>query len=474
VGRVRIWAAVRATGAAGDSIEVALHSGALVVDRVRRPISEADARLDLRLGFVPLDTGAAPLRVTASIAGEAPSAAVDLVVDIGEDRWTILFFDPRPSWISTFVRRGIERDPRFVVTSRVVTSRNVSTDAGRPPGALDDVGALLPFDAIVVGAPEGLRERDVAGLEAYLRRRGGTVVLLLDQRAAGAYERLVGVSEWASASNSAGLLVSSSTLDSLALRASEIVWPRTLPPGARAMAGSRLDAREPASPRHPVVWEIPVGAGRVVVSGALDAWRFRDRDGAAFERFFGDALALSASASPRPIELGVAPPVVVPGEEATITVRLRDAALSGAAGRSARASVAASLGSPAGRTPIRLWPDEAAGELTGTFRAPDSVGIYRIAVSSGGERAEAPVVVTGEVLRVSPDDSDLLASWIGARGGSVVSAARVDELRDSLERTVRPPRRPVTWHPMRSPWWLAPLALALGGEWWWRRRRGLP
>jgi hypothetical protein len=26
---------------------------------------------------------------------------------------------------------------------------------------------------------------------------------------------------------------------------------------------------------------------------------------------------------------------------------------------------------------------------------------------------------------------------------------------------------------MRSVWWLAPFALALGGEWWSRRRHGL-
>jgi hypothetical protein len=28
------------------------------------------------------------------------------------------------------------------------------------------------------------------------------------------------------------------------------------------------------------------------------------------------------------------------------------------------------------------------------------------------------------------------------------------------------------WHPMRSPWWIVPLTLALAGDWWLRRRRG--
>src|SRR6185503_11402090 len=113
-----------------------------------------------------------------------------------QTRFSVLFFDPRPSWMSTFVRRTIERDPRFVLTSRVVTSRNVSTDAGRPPARLDDIIALASFDAIVIGAPDALTAADVTGLEAYLRRRGGGVVFLFDQRAPGAYERLTNAGGW--------------------------------------------------------------------------------------------------------------------------------------------------------------------------------------------------------------------------------------------------------------------------------------
>jgi hypothetical protein len=35
------------------------------------------------------------------------------------------------------------------------------------------------------------------------------------------------------------------------------------------------------------------------------------------------------------------------------------------------------------------------------------------------------------------------------------------------------PERESRWHPMRHPWWIAPLALLLGVEWWARRRAGL-
>src|SRR6185503_15219195 len=138
----------------------------------------------------------APLRVTAALAGTTSVANADVSVDVRDKRWTVLFFDPRPSWMSTFVRRAVERDARFVVTSRVVTSRNVSADAGQPPGRLDDLAALELFDAVVVGAPETLTERDVAGLDAFLRRRAGGVVLLFDRRFPGPYERLTDAGDW--------------------------------------------------------------------------------------------------------------------------------------------------------------------------------------------------------------------------------------------------------------------------------------
>jgi hypothetical protein len=37
---------------------------------------------------------------------------------------------------------------------------------------------------------------------------------------------------------------------------------------------------------------------------------------------------------------------------------------------------------------------------------------------------------------------------------------------------VDPPAERRVIHPMRSPWWIVPFGLALGGEWWLRRRRG--
>ena len=154
--RATIAATVHATGLRGETLDVSLRSGELVVDRVAWQVPSDDARRAVELTLVPTAIGATPLRVVTKPSGAAAAASTDLVVDVHDERWAVLFFDPRPSWMSTFVRRTIERDPRFIVTSRIVTSRGVSTEVGRPPQSLGDASALEAFDAIVVGSPDAL------------------------------------------------------------------------------------------------------------------------------------------------------------------------------------------------------------------------------------------------------------------------------------------------------------------------------
>ena len=471
--RTTISVTTRVTGAPGQRLEISLRSGDLVVDRASVEIASDDARHVTALSHVPVAEGAVPLRVSADLAGSSVTAAVDLVVDVREQRWAVLFHDPRPSWQSTFVRRAVERDPRFVVTSRVVTSRGMSTDAGRPPATLGDLAALSSFDAVVVGAPGSLGERDVAGLDAYLRRRGGSVVLLLDQRETGPYQRLTSVRDWTGTSSAAGIAIVPAGADSAALRASEVASPRILPPGARSLADARVAGADSAAAR-PVIWESAVGMGRLIVSGALDAWRYRDPAVASFDVFWRSTIASAADAAIPPVTISLGNAMLAPAERGEISVMLRDASLAPiTAIRGTRARVTASLETPDGRVPIRLWPDGPAGALRGGFRAPTATGTYRIVVTGDGHRADVPLLVAQSVSRPNPDDSDLVAAWAASHGGPAISESRLDELAPALERSLRPTIRSETWYPMRSPWWIIPFALTLGAEWLWRRRRGL-
>ena len=455
-GRVRVDALLRVLGANGRTVNVELRVDSLVVDQVSHVVARDTDTLSLPLAFVPTHAGVARLRVTSTVAGTSSRTDVATVVDVRDRRWSVLFYDARPSWSSTFLRRTIERDPRFAVSSRTVTSRNVSSDVGRPPARLDDAASTGGYDAIVVGAPEALTENDVRGLEQFMRRRGGAVVLDLDQRDPTPSARLTGVSRWLGASIDRPSTIRRVDGDSGTLRAMELAWPAQLPAGARIIAGD--DAR-------PLVWQIPVGPGRLVVNGALDAWRFRDPSESGFDDVWRDILADAANTAPAPIIATVTPALVRPGEPIDVHLALRDLVIT--ENLPARASVSLALDG----TPVRAWPG-GVGRFDAQLRAPRDTGVHHLTVAANGTTVDLPVVVDRSAPpRTVPPT--LFPRWIAARGGTIVEASQLDELAPRIAQALHLTPRVETRHPMRSPWWILPFTLALSAEWWLRRRRGL-
>jgi hypothetical protein len=341
----------------------------------------------------------------------------------------------------------------------------VSTDVGHPPARLDDASALDAFDAVVVGAPDALTAQDVAGLETFLRYRAGGALLLLDRRAAGPYERLASVTSWESDSGRAMTVVAGTD----SIRAAEVTWPAKLPPGAEPIAYARVGNTPRAA-----IWRSSVGAGTVVTSGALDAWRFRGRGAnesgpSSFDRFWRELVASIASGSPSAIDVRVAHPIVRPGEQTSVAATMRDAALSSAPSIHTVASARVSDGRQS--TAIRLLPTVRPGELSAQLAAPTTAGVYRITIKSGDARAAVPLVVAAEAAAPRAPHADLVAAFAVAHGGRVIDASRSDVAR-AVTDAIHSPTRSVTWHPMRSAWWIVLLAVALSGEWWLRRRRG--
>ena len=463
--RVPIEVDIQVAHARGRRIDVVVTTAGAVVAQTSSPVVTDSARMFISLAYVPTSLGATPLRVSANIAGTRESTAADVVVDVRDVRWNVLVYDARPSWMSTFVRRALERDARFVVTSRVVTSRGVSTDVGRPPARLDDASALDAFDAVVVGAPDALSAQDVAGLDTFLRRRAGGALLLLDRRAPGPYERLASVTSWESDSGRAMAIVAQTD----SIHAAEVTWPAKLPIGAEPIGFARIGDTTRAA-----IWRASVGAGSVVTSGALDAWRFRDRGASesapsGFDRFWRELVASVASGSPSAIDVRIAQPVVRPGERTSMAVTLRDAALSSAP--NVHASATATVPDGRERTAIRLLPRVRPGELSAELTAPSTRGVYRVTVSSGSARADVPLVVASDAAAPHASHADLVAALSTARGGRVIDGSTSDVARLVLD-AIHAPARAVTWHPMRSGWWIVLFAGALSGEWWLRRRRG--
>src|SRR6185436_3898624 len=153
---------------------------------------------------------------------------------------------------------------------------------------------------------------------------------------------------------------------------------------------------------------------RLLISGAMDAWRYRAAADGAFDRFWQATVAALALAAPPPLEVVVTPPAPGPRERAEVSVRLRSPA---------PVPVAASVDG----IPIRLWPEAEAGVFRGTFTARSAPGRMEMTAMAGGER---PYDITYEVLvqdgvaadrGVGPPLALLSAAW---RGSALASSAR--------------------------------------------------
>jgi hypothetical protein len=366
---------VHTAGARGRSLTVTLRRQGAAVDQVKQTVTADDTMETARLESVASAPGVVALTVAAQIDSSELST-IELAQTVEDERWAVLCFDRRPSWMATFVRRALEGDPRFVVTSRVATSRGTpGVTAGQPPAALSALPSLELFHTVIVGAAEELTADDAAGLSRFMRERGRTVVLLLDQpdsrNHSAALRSLTGVAGWT--------LTERADAWGVPL-ASAVLRPLTLPTWADGVAPEEVRDKPPETPS---VWRTAIGRGSLLVSGALDAWRYRDANEGAFGAYWRKVVAAGA---------------------------------------------------------------QAGAGIEGTDRV-------------------APAV--------EPDERELVRGWAESRGGKAVEETTLSELAPAMAEALAPVSERKLFRPMRSVWWMLPFSLALGIEWWTRRRGGL-
>ena len=400
------------------------------------------------------EPGRGPAEAQGATAGSRTVA--DTVVDVRRSPFRVEFYDPRPSWATTFVRRALEADARFQVASLGFPSRGVSAQTGGavPPGDLRIDG----FDVVIVGGLDRLSAADARSLDRYVRERGGALVLVPDERiVAGPARDLVSGPDLVER-----LLEQPATLavmpPAASVQASELLVLRALTPG------SDVIARVSGSEGSPVIASMPRGEGRLLISGAMDAWRFRAADNGAFDRFWQSTIAGLALAAPPPISISVMPPLLRPGERGDVIVRVRSRLI---------ASVSASLD---GDQPIRLRPEPETGVYRGSFAAKSAPGRSTIEVRAAAAQplsASRTLLVRADVQRVRPTAAPSLSMLASSHRGIDVTPERVAELERFVRNAVPTPRATLVRHPMRSGWWLVPFAACLSVEWWLRRRRGL-
>lgn len=443
-----VQVAIEGHGVAGEQTELRVFDGDLVVGRATHQWT-ADGRADVRVPWWPVQDGPRVLRVEAdAMAGE--EALVDNVAEAGvwvtRERLSVLVFDPRPSWASAFVRRALEADPRLAVEARARVAPGIA--AGTTAGGLD-ADAVQGAAVVVVGGLDALTTPDVELLDRYVRVRGGTLMLVPDRQPTGPATRWL-PGDWRErlsvAPERVGLLRATETL--------------------RWSAPGPVDTVLAAVDGAPVVAMMPMGEGRVVMSGAMDAWRFRADDGLAFERFW---QGLVVSVAPLGQELSVeVEGIVAAGDRAKVEVRRRQMT------RPAAIDIGATVTCGGAATEmVRLWPSGQTGVFAGTWVPPEAgpcVVEARVATgtraAAGAVAAAAPRVGIGEALAA-------MDAVVTATGGLRVAAGGEARVASHVLASHPSAREVTATRPLRSPWWMAPFALCLGGEWWLRRRTGL-
>lgn len=431
------------TGAITSS-EIRIRDGdAVVGTAIHKWDGQQTATIDVP--WWPLDLGARALRIEAvPVPGESSVAdnTLDVAASINATPIPVLMFDARPAWGSTFVRRALEDDERFVVRARSRVAPAVT--AGTARGWLDPA-ALEDAPVVIVSGLDALTATDAALLERYVSQRGGSLIVLPERRVDGPAARLIG-DGWREQLTPAPLPIGP-------LRATEILRLDRAPIAATVVAYAETS---------PSVVALPEGRGRVIVSGAMDAWRYRDTTG--FDRFW-TSLVADAAIDGSALTVDVDTALAGAGERVPFTLRYR--ALTPSIALDARGTLR--CGNEV--TPLRLWPSGAIDEFAGEL-PPMSTGQCRIEVRVGDRLASASVAVVAYPARGTEATLAKLERITRAAGGVVVEAGKEAEIAAALDDSSAESSRIVSVRPMHSPWWLLPFATALSAEWWLRRRAG--
>jgi hypothetical protein len=448
------------------SVDVwARNAGALTVQLVERGTVVSTITLDVRAGarstvvlpYTPTHAGEHAL--TAQVltdAARADTVRLTRALLVDSLPWRVLAWDARPSYLATFVRRALARDPRFVVKSRVVTTRAPSATVTRGTANVPaSLAAVDPHgvDVLLLGAPDALTATDVNAVQRLVREDGLPVVLLADQTGGALLRSLTGVDAWSAVPRRDAVSLASAT-DSAALRALAFASPVRLPRDAESLV-QRGNAV--------VLWRQPVGRGEVLVSTAFDAWRFRDAGQSAFDITWRERVAEAADRRPPAVTFTPAAAVVAPDERLPLTVNssARPTLVRiDSAGVEHPLPVFATASNDAWVTVV---PPVAIASATGSATA-------RLVARAGRDSAVMPLVVDPQAGRDLDDAPEVVRAWAESRDGRVVGT--LDSLVTGVLAAQRAAPQPLPWHPMRSPWWIVPFTLALGGDWWLRRRNG--
>jgi hypothetical protein len=466
-----------------------------------------------------------------------------VVIEVADDTTRALLVESEPRWEFRYLRNALGRDPRVNVEA-VVFQQPPPADSAAPTytTSLPDLPAdgpdpLNSFDLIVVGdvAPDDAPASFWTRLEAFVDRRGGTLVLCAAPRSYAGWLRDETAGRLLPVVDPSLVPVDTDAIDpsrpSLpagvtlvpAAEARDEAWPmirfdaepvrslavwESLPRLPWALASSlkpaatslvrasdeRLDAT-----RASVISAMPYGLGQVFWVGTDSTWRWRYRAGDAYHhRFWGQVVRWAGAgrltAGNALVKFGPARPRAAEGQGFPIRARFAEESSVGpetlAAARIFRAKplAAAREGEPSGPVPegeavavVALRPSPVQPRMFEGLAPGLPAGLYAVTLDVPGmpgipRDAAALEISTGASterieLAAARETLERLAELTG---GEVHEAGDAFSLVERLESRNTPSFRIET-----SPVWDRPIALLtffgiLTAEWALRKRVGLP
>jgi hypothetical protein len=552
-----IAATLKLDGYGGRAVAVTLdRPGALPLRQVvTAPESGARPAVTFRvpldeIGTVPLSVAIEPMEGDARPDNDRRTVAVQVT----DDKARVLLVDGEARWEFRYLRDALARDPRVTLEAVVLhqprnenmTALTYPAELPAPPAATTTpTSAPVPdpfgaFEVIVVGdvAPADVPSETWARLEAYVAKRGGTLVLGAGPRHwaelanQATVRKLLPVVDLAPITMAAeavdpalpGLPPGVAVVPALAAGSDPSSWPMlqlaadaeqsnttwsTLPrlpwvlagrpkPGATALAG-RVE-----NPDEAVIAMQPYGLGKVLWVGTGDTWRWRLRVGDAYHhRFWGQVVRWAAAgkltAGNAQVRFGPVRPRLAESEPARIQARIG----AGVDGVGPELLMAARVfkadpktgRAPAGGEAVAVVPLRAVAGQSRTFEGTAPVlpvGSYAVRLDvprlaealhldgAAGQAAGVPEATFSVSARETSERVELAAArdpldrLAAATGARVFTASEAGQLPPLLRARTRVVSRTV-----ETPLWDQPAALILfftilTVEWVARKRVGLP
>lgn len=515
------------TGAVTVKLSEKRDDGPVEVARQQVTTDAAGAPSKVRLVYAPKEPGERTFVLEATAQpGETDlgNNVLERTVTVAEFRRTrVLFIEGRPRYDFRFVKTLLERETEVVRGNKSIELRVLLTDAD-PDFARTDRTALAAFpptrdelfaqfDAVILGDVDPhhplLGEKHLQWLAEFVREKGGGLLALAgpqfmpvayrDTPLASVLPVDTGRAEPGGVSRATGykprLTAIGRTHPAFRFAPDEQenvdVWNR-LKPFLWAAAGLRpkpaaevlatLPPEKGTGEGDPLVVQQFAGAGRVMLVGYEEAWRWRFRtDEPRFNQYWIQLVRYLARTRPSRPELRLDRQTAYRrGEPIRVTVRFPDDKPAPPADAPVKVMLERTqAGGAVERLTLQLAsaPGGRGAFETIVTRTPEGQYTFTLATIDGGRppSAEARVLPPpGEMDRLRLNRTELERAAQVSRG-RFYTIADADKMIDEL-----PPLPRVTLHQPRPPWpvWNTPavfvLALTLvGGEWVLRKRQQL-